>query len=149
MIRLIRDGIVVVSGFPSFAGEISDLHTAAFGFNRSVSMTEHRIKEKMANSQYEAYGYLRNGMLAGFFFMFVPDYINPKRIESFCVAPWHKGNGIGSVMLQFILDKYSLYDFYLTVASKNDAAMGLYKKFGFVGTHAERTQITMKRRAGE
>ncbi len=149
MIRLIRDGMKVVSAFPSFAGEISNLRTAAFGFNRSVSLTEHRIKEKMADPRYETYGYLRSGTLAGFFFLFVPDYIKPKEIESFCVAPWHKGKGIGSVMLQFILDKYSLYDFRLIVASKNDAAMGFYKKFGFVETHANKAQTYMKRRAGE
>jgi len=141
VIRLIRDGIVVLSDIPSSAGEIRSLHTAAFGFRPSLSMTEYRIKEKMKDPSYQTFGYILNGSLAGFFFMKDEGYNDPKHIESFCVAPWHKGKGLGSIMLKFILDKYSLYDFYLTVAPKNDPARGLYKKFDFRDTD----RITMKR----
>lgn len=133
-------GIIVVEE-PNLAGEISDLHTAAFGFIRSLSMTEYKIKRRIEDSSCEAYGYVINGMLAGFFFLHSTGTFGLKLIDSFCVAPWKQGKGIGSQMLQFILDKYSFHDFHLTVAAKNDPARSLYRKFGFNNTD----KVTMRR----
>lgn len=130
---LIRDGIIAIENL-NLAGDMSDLHTAAFGFTRSFSLTEYRIKERTKDPNYEIYGYVMNGMLVGFFFLYSASIVSPKLIESFCVAPWKKGRGIGSQMLQFILNKYGFHDFHLTVSAENDPAKGLYKKFGFNAT---------------
>jgi len=139
-VMLTHDGITIIAS-PNLAGTISNLHTAAFGFTRSLSLTEYRIKEKIRDPQYGVYGFAMNGMLVGFFFLHDKNIYSPKLIESFCVAPWKKGLGIGSQMLRFILNKYMPYDFHLTVAAKNDPARGLYKKFGFNKTD----KITMVR----
>ncbi len=139
---LIHNGIVSIRN-DYLVREIADLHTAAFGFQRAYSMTEYKIKERMRNSRFDAYGYVKNGMLVGFFFLHSTSTFGLKLIDSFCVAPWQRGKGIGSIMLRFILDKYSFHDFHLTVAPKNDPARGLYKKFGFVETD----KIMMKREA--
>lgn len=131
---LIRDGIMVIDSL-NLAGEISDLHTAAFGFRRCPSMTEYKIKQRIKDPNYESYGYIENGMLVGFFYVWCECIFTSKWIVSFCVAPWKRGKGIGSQMLQFILDKYKRYDFHLTVMPGNDMARGLYKKFEFVNTN--------------
>ena len=133
MMLLMRDGIIVIED-PSLVGDMSDLHTAAFGFSRSLSLTEYRIKERVKDTNYEIYGYVMNGMLVGFFFLYSASIYDVKMIEAFCVAPWKKGRGIGSQMLRFILDKYGFHDFHLTVGHENDPARGLYKKFGFNAT---------------
>jgi ribosomal protein S18 acetylase RimI-like enzyme len=127
---LIRDGIFVIED-PSLAGEMSDLHTAAFGFQRSLSLTAYQIKERIKDPLYEVFGYVLNGSLIGFFFLYSASIFDVKLLESLCVAPWQKGRGIGSQMLRFILDKYGFHDFHLTVTYENDAARGLYRKFGF------------------
>jgi ribosomal protein S18 acetylase RimI-like enzyme len=137
---LIDDGIIVIAAL-SLASDISDLHTAAFGFQRSLSLTEHKIREKIKDPNYGVYGYVLNGMLVGVFFLYDAGIHSSKLIESFCVAPWQKGKGIGSQMLRFILNKYMPYDFHLTVGAENDPARGLYKKFDFDDTG----KLTMKR----
>lgn len=137
---LTYDGIIVIAN-PNLAEDISGLHTAAFGFRRSPSMTEYKIKKKIRNPNYGVYGFAMNGKLAGFFFLYDESIYSPKLIESFCVAPWEKGRGIGSQMLRFILNKYMPYDFHLKVNVENDPARGLYKKFGF----NETDKVTMVR----
>lgn len=137
---LTHDGITVIASL-NLAEDISGLHTAAFGFNRSISLTKYRIREKIKDPQYGVYGYAINGKLAGFFFLYDAGITSPKLIESFCVAPWEKGRGIGSQMLRFILNKYMPYDFHLKVNVENDPARGLYKKFGF----NETDKVTMVR----
>lgn len=121
-------------GNTSTAKDIVELYTIAFSFQRPLSMTEYRVKERMKDKRYEAYGYVEDGALVGFFYVFAESIFGPKEIEAFCVSPWKRGNGIASIMLGFILNKYRLYDFHLTVALENVAARGLYKKFGFNAT---------------
>ena len=144
MIRLAKDGIIVLSNMPSFAGEIRNLHTAAFGFMPSLSLTEYRIKERMKDPEYEAYGYMLNGSLVGFFFLHSVNAFGIKTIESFCVIPWQKRRGIGSQMLWFILNKYGSHDFQLTAAPENKPARGLYKRFGFVEVNENNMERNVK-----
>ena len=132
--KLRQNGLMPL-GSTSIAKDIVDLHTVAFGFQRSLSMTEHRVKERMKDKRYESYGYVEDGVLVGFFYVFAESIFGPKQIEAFCVSPWKRGKGIASIMLRFALNKYRLYDFHLTVALENVAARGLYKKFGFNETY--------------
>lgn len=137
---LIHDGIISIRN-DHLAREIADLHTAAFGFRRAHDMTEYKIKKKMKDPRFDAYGYVKNGMLVGFFYVYSHNVFSPKWLSTFCVAPWQRGRGIASIMLKYILSKYTMYAFELTVAPENTSAKGLYKKFGF--NHTDK--LTMRK----
>lgn len=139
---LIHDGIMLIRN-SYLAGEIASLHTAAFGFIRAYDMTEYKIKKRIKDPRFDAYGYVRNGRLVGFFYVYSHNIFSPKLLLSFCVAPWQRGRGIASIMLKFILNKHTMYAFELTVAPANTPARNLYEKFGF--DHVNK--LTMRRRA--
>ena len=120
---------------PRRAGEISDVNHAAFGYPTIRRLTEHKIKERMKDPRYEAYGCISNDVLLGFFYLFTAAPTSrTKHVESFCVLPCHQGRGIGYKMAGHMIEMYSIFDFHLDAPIENQSCRRLYKKFGFIET---------------
>lgn len=59
-------------------------------------------------------------------------YAEELHIANFAIAPEYRGLGLGSILLEHVLNLEANYRFaYLEVRQSNGAAIGLYKKFGF------------------
>ena len=53
-------------------------------------------------------------------------------VVNFCVDANLRGQGVGSLLMSFLLEQYGKSPIHLDVVASNTAAIGLYKKFGFV-----------------
>lgn len=59
-------------------------------------------------------------------------------IESLIVSPFQQRQGIGSRLLAAALELYAGKDMEVSTSSKNDPALSLYARFGFVEYHRRR-----------
>ena len=125
----------------SLAQEMSDMNHAAFGYNMLRNLSRYEAQRRMKHADFKAYGAFINGRLQGFLFV----EHNPEQfietpdelcIRDFSVWPWSQGKGIGSMLLAHVLDiAHKESPIHLTV-NKDNKAVHLYKKFGFVETEA-------------
>ena len=126
---------------PSLAQKMSDLNHAAFGYKSMRGLSRYRVQQCMKDSRYEIYGAMDGTSLEGFTFVdnspnhFITDP-EEKCIEHFSVWPWSQGKGVGSMLLDHILNiVHAESSLHLTV-DKSNKAVHLYKKFGFVEVEA-------------
>jgi L-phenylalanine/L-methionine N-acetyltransferase len=65
------------------------------------------------------------------------DNLKRNRVGALYVHPDHVGKGIGSKLMNSVLDFYTGKDVYLTVTQNNLPAISFYERFGFVKTGKE------------
>ena len=80
-----------------------------------------------SNSEFYAYYLIKN--LAGV--IEIEDHENLTHIQSLVVYPKYFRSGIGSKLVQFILDNYKSKIFTVETGIENHPAIKLYKSFGF------------------
>jgi len=125
----------------SLAQEMSDMNHAAFGYKTLRNLSRYETQRRMKSVDYQACGAFINGRLQGFLFI----VYHPKEflespdelyIQDFSVWPWAQGKGIGSALLNHVLNTVGKdRPIYLTV-ERNNKAVRLYRKFGFVEVEA-------------
>ena len=122
----------------NLATEMANVNNAAFGYRSIPIISQHGIKERLKNLRYGAYGCFIKDVLTGFLlidnkpneFVCSP---SEKLIEHFGVLPWRQGEGIGHVLLSYVINvKFPLNNFHLTVDPLKHKVRSFYKKLGFV-----------------
>ena len=78
------------------------------------------------------YGYFINGIMRGFIRIRYKDTFNAYAISLLFVDPSFHNLGIGSKLLQFVIDQFGNKDIVLNVFTDNSIAIHIYKKFGFI-----------------
>lgn len=78
------------------------------------------------------YGYFINGIMRGFIRIRYKDTFNAYAISLLFVDPSFHNLGIGSKLLQSVIDQFGNKDIVLNVFTDNIVAIRIYKKFGFV-----------------
>lgn len=78
------------------------------------------------------YGYFINDIMRGFIRIRYKDTFNAYAISLLFVDPSFHNLGIGSKLLQFIIDQFGNKDIVLNVFTDNSIAIHIYKKFGFI-----------------
>jgi len=81
------------------------------------------------NDDFSVYGYFNNDRLDGI--IRVDDYEDSYELSFFCVNESVRQNGIGQYLLRYVLRKYNDKKMILNVYKGNDAAIYIYKKYGF------------------
>ncbi len=123
---------------PNFAAEMADVNNAAFGYRRMPVISQYDIRERLKNLRYEAYGCFIKNVLTGFLFVdnkpkeFVCSP-SEKLIEHFGVLPWKQGEGIGYVLLSYVVNvKFPLNSFHLIADPLKHKVRSFYRKFNFI-----------------
>lgn len=122
---------------PTMAQEMSDLNHAAFGYRQLRDLSGHRVRQRMKDIHYKVYGAMKGRHPLGFVYVnhFPDGFIEDSRelsIEDFSILPWAHGKGIGSIILDYVVNTmYPDASFNLCVSANNKAVF-LYKKFGFI-----------------
>jgi acetyltransferase, GNAT family len=78
------------------------------------------------------YGYFINDIMRGFIRIRYKDTFNAYAISLLFVDPSFHNLGIGSKLLQFVIDQFGNKDIVLNVFTDNSIAIHIYKKFGFI-----------------
>ena len=78
------------------------------------------------------YGYFINAIMRGFIRIRYKDTFNAYAISLLFVDPSFHNLGIGSKLLQSVIDQFGNNDIVLNVFTDNIVAIRIYKKFGFV-----------------
>lgn len=78
------------------------------------------------------YGYFINDIMRGFIRIRYKDTFNAYAISLLFVDPSFHNLGIGSKLLQFVIDQFGNKDIVLNVFTDNSVAIHIYKKFGFI-----------------
>lgn len=78
------------------------------------------------------YGYFINGIMRGFIRIRYKDTFNAYAISLLFVDPSFHNLGIGSKLLQYVIDQFGNKDIVLNVFTDNSIAIRIYKKFGFI-----------------
>ncbi len=135
---------------PNFAEEMADVNSAAFGYRSIPIISKYRIKQRIGNLRYKAYGCFIKKTLTGF--LFVDNKPNEfvcspseKLIEHFGVLPWRQGEGIGYILLSYIINvKFPLNSFHLTVDPLKHKVRSFYRKFDFI-EYGETHMVLMRK----
>jgi ribosomal protein S18 acetylase RimI-like enzyme len=98
-----------------------------FSYATSEKNVEKEYKSYMELPCRKLYGYVLDGELVGCIGI---ELLNQKRceIKHIAVSPRHRNEGIGSKMINFILEQYSLVS---VIAETDNDAVNFYKKYGF------------------
>jgi ribosomal protein S18 acetylase RimI-like enzyme len=83
------------------------------------------------------YGYFVNNELVGKIKVTHSEDENFYGLSRFYVEKEFRNKGIGTKLLEFVINKYGNHDLVLNVAQNNIKALTLYKKHGFVITYIE------------
>ena len=78
------------------------------------------------------YGYFINDIMRGFIRIRYKDTFNAYAISLLFVDTSFHNLGIGSKLLQFVIDQFGNKDIVLNVFTDNSIAIHIYKKFGFI-----------------
>ncbi len=122
---------------------LSDLYTGYSAYSNTLQLPDPTAElwEKRFSSMPDGvYAYVaeRNGEIVGNLGFELENNVRRRHIAHFgmAVKDNHQGNGIGSALIEKALDLadnwLNLKRIELTVYTDNDAAIHLYKKFGFV-----------------
>ena len=95
-------------------------------YNPTEERLLNRAKKYQEDENFNIYAYKEDGRYKGIvIFMIIK---NSASIHEIAVKPEHRGQGIGSKLIDFIFNQFSVE---AVVAETDDDAIGFYKKYGF------------------
>ena len=128
--------------------EVKDWPTLLYVFDKSLRSIEKyethseedyvKLYQTLMNHSfvlYDTYLYTVDDEILGFICYY------QHKIEMLYVLPWHMNRGIGSVLLEYVLDKYR-ETLEIGVSKTNPVSMHIYKKHGFIVTKDEDYDIS-------
>lgn len=128
------------------AKELAELIQAAFEYRMPPIVSSYQVYQRMKDPNYNIYCCTENDTVIGVAFV-SPDNL----IEHLSVIPWRQGKGIGKILLRTVILQNVIKsgnNLTLVVKKGNKAAIGLYKKHGFVVTEDRGPAAVVMERKG-
>lgn len=95
-------------------------------FNPTFEQLLSRTEKYQADDKVKAYAYSNNGEYKGIIVFKIKE--QTAEIMDIAVKPEYQGNGIGSMLINYIFSQFSVNKI---IAETDDDAIGFYKKYGF------------------